>query len=63
LSSVLVSLGGLGWLVATQHEELGRALGGVVHVRLKALWFAVVCERVSMLAFARVQMRLLRDVT
>jgi putative heme transporter len=57
---ILLSLGGLAWLVVTQHEELGRALAGVVHARLKALWLAVVCERLSMFAFARVQMRLLR---
>jgi putative heme transporter len=57
---VLGSVAGLAWLVVTQHEELGRALAGVGHARLKPLWFAVVCERVSMFAYARVQMRLLR---
>jgi putative heme transporter len=57
---ILGSIGGLALLVVTQHEELGRALDGVVHARLKALWLAVFCERLSMFAFARVQMRLLR---
>jgi len=57
---ILGSVAGLASLVVTQHEELGRALAGVGHARLEALWFAVICERVSMFAFARVQMRLLR---
>jgi putative heme transporter len=57
---ILASLAGLAWLVVTQHDELGRALAGVGHARLKAVIFAVVCERVSMLAYARVQVRLLR---
>jgi putative heme transporter len=57
---ILASLGGLAWLVATQHDELGRALDGVVHAKVRILVFAVLCERVSMIAFARVQVRLLR---
>jgi putative heme transporter len=57
---ILGSVAGLAWLVVTQHDELGRAIAGVGHARLKALWLAVVCERVSMFAFARVQVRLLR---
>jgi putative heme transporter len=57
---ILGSLGGLAWLVVSQHEELGRALAGVVHARPKALWLAVTCERLSMFAYARVQIRLLR---
>jgi len=57
---ILGSLAGLAWLVATQHDELGRAIAGVAHARLKPVVFAVVCERVSMFAYARVQVRLLR---
>jgi putative heme transporter len=54
------SLAGLAWLVAAQHDELGRAIAGVAHARLRVVFFAVLCERVSMVAFARVQVRLLR---
>ncbi len=57
---ILGSLAGLGWLVATQHDELGRALAGVGHAKLKLVVYAALCERASMLAFARVQVRLLR---
>jgi putative heme transporter len=57
---ILGSLAGLVWLVATQHDELGRAIAGVGHAKLKLVVFAVICERVSMLAYARVQVRLLR---
>jgi putative heme transporter len=57
---ILGSLGGLVWLVVTQHEELGRAIAGVGHAKLRVVVFAVLCERVSMIAFARVQVRLLR---
>lgn len=57
---ILGSVAGLAWLVATEHDELGRAIAGVAHARLRAVIFAVLCERVSMIAFARVQVRLLR---
>jgi putative heme transporter len=57
---ILGSLAGLGWLVATQHDELGRAIAGVAHARLRTVFFAVLCERASMIAFARVQVRLLQ---
>jgi putative heme transporter len=60
LAVIVGSVGGLAWLVVAQHDELGRALAGVGHARLKAVFFAVVCERVSMFAYARVQVRLLR---
>jgi putative heme transporter len=56
---ILGSLAGLVWLVVTQHAELGRAIAGVAHARLRVVFFAVLCERVSMIAFARVQVRLL----
>jgi len=57
---ILGSLAGLAWLVATQHDELGRAIAGVGHAKLRVVVFAVICERASMFAFARVQVRLLR---
>jgi putative heme transporter len=57
---ILGSLAGLVWLVATQHDELGRAIAGVGHAKLRVVVFAVLCERASMIAFARVQVRLLR---
>jgi putative heme transporter len=57
---ILGSLVGLVWLVVTQHEELGRALAGVGHAKLKLVVYAVLCERASMIAFARMQVRLLR---
>jgi putative heme transporter len=57
---IVGSLAGLVWLVVTQHEELGRALAGVGHAKLRVVVFAVLCERVSMIAFARLQVRLLR---
>lgn len=57
---IVGSVAGLAWLVATEHAELGRALAGVGHAKLRAIIFAVICERVSMFAFARVQVRLLR---
>lgn len=57
---ILGSVAGLAGLVATQHDELGRAIAGVAHAQLRVVFFAVLCERVSMLAFARVQIRLLR---
>jgi putative heme transporter len=57
---ILGSLASLAWLVAAQHDELGKAIAGVAHARLKAVLFAVLCERASMIAYARVQVRLLR---
>jgi putative heme transporter len=57
---ILGSLAGLVWLVVTQHDELGHALAGVAHAKLRLVVFAVLCERASMIAFARVQVRLLR---
>jgi putative heme transporter len=55
------SLGALAWLLVTQHDQLGRALDGVGHAKLRLVIFAVVCERLSMFSFARLQVRLLRS--
>jgi len=60
IAVVLGSLGGLAWLMAAQHDQLGRAITGVGHARLGTVVAAVACERVSMISFARVQVRLLR---
>jgi putative heme transporter len=57
---ILGSLAGVAWLVVTQHHELGQALDGVGHARVGRVIAAVFCERASMIAFARVQVRLLR---
>jgi putative heme transporter len=58
---IVGSLGALAWLLVTQHDQLGRALDGVAHAKVKTVVFAAVCERVSMYAFARMQVRLLRS--
>lgn len=60
LALVLMSLVGLAWLVVTQQDQLGRAIAGVSHAKLRTVVAAVLCERVSMVSFARVQLRLLR---
>jgi len=62
LNAVVIagSLAGLAWLVLTQHDQLGRALDGAGHAKLRLVVFAILCERVSMLSYARVQVRLLR---
>jgi putative heme transporter len=60
ITLVVVSLGGLVWLVIAQHAELGSAIAGIGHAKLKLLIGAVFCERVSMFAFARMQKTLLR---
>jgi putative heme transporter len=57
---ILGSLGGLVWLVLTQHDELGHAIAGVSHAKVRLVVLAALCERASMIAFARVQVRLLR---
>jgi uncharacterized membrane protein YbhN (UPF0104 family) len=60
LAAILGSLAGLAWLVATKHDQLGGAIAGVDHAKLGLVVAAVFCERVSMIAFARSQVRLLR---
>jgi uncharacterized protein (TIRG00374 family) len=60
LAVILGSLAALAWLVATEHDQLGRAIAGVGHAKLRLVVAAFFCERVSMIAFARVQVRLLR---
>jgi putative heme transporter len=60
IALIVVSVAGLAWLLATQHDQLGRAIAGVAHAKLRTVVAAVLCERVSMVAFARVQVRLLR---
>ncbi len=60
LAVILGSPGGLAWLLATQPDQLGRAIAGAGHARLGVVAAAVFCERVSMISFARVQVRLLR---
>jgi putative heme transporter len=56
----VISVGGLVWLVAAQHTELGSAIAGIGHAKLKLVILAVFCERVSMFAFARMQKTLLQ---
>jgi putative heme transporter len=60
LAVTLGCLGGLAWLLAAQPGQLGRAIAGVGHAKLGVVVAAVFCERVSMISFARVQVRLLR---
>ena len=40
---ILGSLADLVWLVATQHDELGRAIAGVGHAKLR--WSCPACRR------------------
>jgi putative heme transporter len=60
LAVMLASLGGLAWLVAAEHDELGRALTGMSHAKIGLVVGAIACERISMWSFARMQQRLLR---
>jgi putative heme transporter len=60
LAVILGSLGALAWLVAAEHDQLGRAITGMTHAKLRLVVAAFFCERVSMIAAARVQVRLLR---
>jgi putative heme transporter len=60
IALVVISVGGLVWLVAAQHAELGSAIAGVGHAHLILVVAAIFCERVSMFAFARMQKTLLR---
>jgi len=60
LAVVVTSVGGLTWLIATQHDQLGTAIAGITHARLGLIVAAIACERTSMYAFARMQRRLLR---
>jgi putative heme transporter len=60
LAVVVTSVGGLIWLVAAQHDQLGAAIVGVSHARLWLVVAAAACERASMWSFARMQRRLLR---
>jgi putative heme transporter len=60
IALVVVSLGGLVWLVAAQHAELGSAIAGAGHAKVRLLVAAIVCERVSMFSLARMQRILLR---
>jgi putative heme transporter len=53
-------LGGLAWLLAAQHDQLGRAIAGVGRARPGLIVAAVGCEWASMVAFARTQRRMLR---
>jgi uncharacterized membrane protein YbhN (UPF0104 family) len=57
---ILGSLAGVAWLVVTQHHELGQALAKVGHAKFGRVIAALFCERASMIAYARVQVRLLR---
>jgi len=52
-------LAGLAWLLADQHDQLGRAIAGLGRANPGLVVAAVACERVSMVSFARMQRRLL----
>jgi putative heme transporter len=52
-------LAALAWLVAGQHDQLGRAIAGMGHANPGLIVAAVACEWVSMVSFARMQRRLL----
>jgi len=60
LAVILASLGGLAWLLAAQHDQLGEAITGIGQAKVKLIVAAAVCERVSVFAVARMQTRLLR---
>jgi len=53
------SVAGLAWLVAGQHDQLGRAIAGMGRANPGLIVAAVACEWVSMVSFARMQRRLL----
>jgi putative heme transporter len=50
---------GLAWLVADQHDQLGRAIAVMGRANPGLIVAAVACEWVSMVSFARMQRRLL----
>ncbi|HTU04850.1 MAG TPA: YbhN family protein [Trebonia sp.] len=60
LAVAVISVGGLTWLIATQHDQLSTAIAGITHARIGLVVAAVFCERTSMWSFARMQRRLLR---
>jgi uncharacterized protein (TIRG00374 family) len=60
ISIVVGSLAWLAWLVDSEHQELGRAIGGLGHARAGLIFAAYACERVSIVSLGRMQRRLLR---
>jgi uncharacterized protein (TIRG00374 family) len=60
IALLLASFGGLAWLVAAQHAQLGHALLGIGKAKAGLVVAAIGCERLSMLSFARQQRLLLR---
>lgn len=54
------SLGALAWLLVAQHDQLFRAITGLGHAKPGLIAAAAWCEWASMVAFARMQRRVLR---
>jgi putative heme transporter len=57
---IVGSLAWLGWLVDSEHSELGRAIAGLGHARIGLIFAAYGCERLSIISLGRMQRRLLR---
>jgi putative heme transporter len=59
---IVGSLAWLAWLVDAEHHQLGQAIAGLghSHTRIGLIFAAYACERVSILALARMQRLLLR---
>jgi hypothetical protein len=60
ISIIVGSLVWLAWLVDSEHQELGQAIGGLGHARAGLIFAAYACERVSIVSLGRMQRRLLR---
>jgi uncharacterized protein (TIRG00374 family) len=60
IAIIVGSLAWLAWLVDSEHQELGRAIGGLGHARVGLIFAAYACERLSIISLGRMQRLLLR---